>query len=207
MGKVRNNEGKRIGIFGGTFDPIHIGHLIMAEQARVAEDLEEIWFVPANIPPHKQGPMVDAKHRLAMVEKAVMDHPFFFVSRVEFNRDGPSYTVDTLISLGDTYPNDEFYLIMGADMVLHLSKWHRVEEILNRVSIIGLLRPGYALDQRQLSSNIKNRLTLVNEGVKVDISSSHLRERLIQGKSVRYLIPDSVRLYLEENHLYGWNES
>ncbi|SDW99257.1 nicotinate-nucleotide adenylyltransferase [Marininema mesophilum] len=193
----------KIGIFGGTFDPIHMGHLIMAEQARFAEELDEIWFIPAKTPPHKKGPHMDATHRLAMVERAVADHPSFCASRIELDRKGPSYTVDTMIFLGKMYPQHQFYLIMGADMVLHLPKWHRIKEILERVSVIGLLRPGYSLDEKELSPEVRRRLTLVSKGVKVDISSTNLRNRLIRGDSVRYLIPESVRLYMEENQLYG----
>ncbi|GGA36885.1 putative nicotinate-nucleotide adenylyltransferase [Kroppenstedtia guangzhouensis] len=195
-------KGKKIGIYGGTFDPIHIGHLVMAEQARQAAGLEEVWFVPAPIPPHKQGVAASAKDRFTMVERAVADHPSFRASRVEMDRSGPSYTVDTVRLLCREQPDTRFFLIVGADMVLDLPRWVRIEEILASVEVIGLMRPGVKLDMEQLPDHIKDRVTWVKEGVTVDLSSTWIRNRVAQGGSVRYLVPEPVRQYMEAHRLY-----
>lgn len=195
-------KGKKIGIYGGTFDPIHIGHLVMAEQARQAAGLEEVWFVPAPIPPHKQGVATSAKDRFTMVERAVADHPSFRASRVEMDRSGPSYTVDTVRLLCREQPDTRFFLIVGADMVLDLPRWVRIEEILASVEVIGLMRPGVKLDMEQLPDHIKDRVTWVKEGVTVDLSSTWIRNRVAQGGSVRYLVPEPVRQYMEAHRLY-----
>ncbi|MFD1425609.1 nicotinate-nucleotide adenylyltransferase [Kroppenstedtia sanguinis] len=194
--------GKKIGIYGGTFDPIHIGHLMMAEQARQAVGLEEVWFVPASTPPHKRDVSASAKDRLAMVERAVADHPSFRVSRAEMDRSGPSYTVDTVRLLCQEQPDTRFFLIMGADMVLDLPRWVRIEEILASVEVIGLMRVGVKLDRRRIPDHIKNRVTWVREGVWVNLSSTWIRERVAAGGSVRYFVPESVRQYMEEHRLY-----
>lgn len=194
--------GKKIGIYGGTFDPIHIGHLMMAEQARQAVGLEEVWFVPASTPPHKRDVSASAKDRLAMVERAVADHPSFRVSRAEMDRSGPSYTVDTVRLLCQEQPDTRFFLIMGADMVLDLPRWVRIEEILASVEVIGLMRVGVKLDRRRIPVHIKNRVTWVREGVWVNLSSTWIRERVAAGGSVRYFVPESVRQYMEEHRLY-----
>ncbi|MFC4076791.1 nicotinate-nucleotide adenylyltransferase [Salinithrix halophila] len=192
----------KTGIFGGTFDPVHIGHLIMAEQAREAVGLDEVWFVPAKNPPHKKGDRTSVEHRFAMVQRAVQSHPHFRVSRAEMDREGPSYTVDTIESLTRLHPEREFSLIMGADMVLDLPHWHRIGDLLAQVGVIGLLRPGYLLEERQIPLKIRRCLTLVKEKVQVEVSSTLIRDHRRAGGSVRYLVPEPARLYMEENHLY-----
>ncbi|MFD1435787.1 nicotinate-nucleotide adenylyltransferase [Kroppenstedtia eburnea] len=195
-------KGKKIGIYGGTFDPIHIGHLIMAEQARQAAGLEEVRFVLAPTPPHKQGVSASAEDRFAMVERAVEDHPSFRVSRVEMDRSGPSYTADTVRLLCREEPDTRFFLIVGADMVLDLPRWVRIEEILASVEVIGLMRPGVKLDMGRIPDHIKDRVTWVREGVSMNLSSTWIRERVAAGGSVRYLVPEPVRQYMEEHRLY-----
>lgn len=193
----------RVGIFGGTFDPIHIGHLIMADQAREGAELDEVWFVPAQVPPHKlQGPVALPEQRIAMVEKAIDDHPHFRVSGLEMERKGPSYTVDTVTTLTTTYPKDQFFLIMGGDMVMNLPQWHRVEEIMEQVGVVGLGRPDTQLDWRALPQMIRDRLILIDQGVKIDLSSTYIREQMAQGGSIRYLVPECVRLFIKENQIY-----
>ncbi|PTX64809.1 nicotinate-nucleotide adenylyltransferase [Melghirimyces profundicolus] len=193
---------KRIGIYGGTFDPVHIGHLIVAEQARAEAGLDEIWFVPAASPPHKSGTVASAEDRFTMVELAVADHPAFRVSRVEMDRGGPSYTIDTVKHFADRHPGAQFHLIVGADMVLDLPHWYKIKEITSAVDIIGWVRPGYTMDTDRLPEHIKNRLTLITEGVRIDLSSTWIRERATNGESVRYLVPEPVRRYMEEHQLY-----
>ncbi|MDA8352961.1 MAG: nicotinate-nucleotide adenylyltransferase [Firmicutes bacterium] len=193
---------KRIGIYGGSFDPIHIGHLIMAEQARQAAGLDEVWFIPASNPPHKEGSVASSQDRLAMVERAVAENPYFRVSRVEMEREGPSYTVDTLRQLVRRHQDTQFYLVVGADMVLDLPHWYNIEEITETAEIIGLVRPGVDVDTNRIPEHIKKRLTLVDEGVQVDLSSTWIRERAAEGGTFRYLVPEPVRQYMEAHRLY-----
>lgn len=190
----------RIGIFGGTFDPIHMGHLLVAEQAREAADLDEVWFIPNAEPPHKAAPVSATHHRERMVELAIADHPRFRLSRVELDRPGPSYTVDTVRDLKKAHPQAHFFLIVGADMMNDLPRWYKIEEIMHVVQVIGHLRPGVAVGD--LPPFIARRLTLVEDAVTLDLSSTEIRRRAAAGKSIRYLVPEKVRRYIEENRLY-----
>ncbi|GGE14190.1 nicotinate-nucleotide adenylyltransferase [Marinithermofilum abyssi] len=193
----------KVGIFGGTFDPIHIGHMIMVEQALEMAGLDQVWLIPAPSPPHKQGKSItDARHRLKMTELAVADNPRLRVSRIEMERSGPSYTVDTVKALTRQYPEYQFFLIIGGDMILDLPRWHRIEEILETVEVIGLLRKGIAWNEEKLPDWIKDRLHLFTEGVQLDLSSSLIRKKAAQGQSIRYLVPEPVRRYLEEHTIY-----
>ncbi|PTM59552.1 nicotinate-nucleotide adenylyltransferase [Desmospora activa] len=192
----------KTGIFGGTFDPIHIGHLMIAEQAREAAGLDEVWFVPAARPPHKPTHIpATAEHRFQMVQLAVQEVTGFSVSRIELERPGVSYTVDTVQTLVSRYPDREFFFILGGDMVLDLPRWYKIKEILHAVKMIGLVRPHYHLGDH-LPEWIQKRLLLVREGIQVDLSSTNIRERVQTGRSIRFLVPESVRRYIEENHLY-----
>lgn len=192
----------KVGIFGGTFDPIHFGHLLLAEQAREAASLHEIWFIPAGEPPHKQGkPLTPAEERKKMVELAVEGHPQFKVNPIELMRSGPSYTVDTIMELKKQNPHVEFFLLVGADMVKNLPKWYKIKEIIQNVQVIGLGRPGF--DHDALPEYIEERLMWIPDAVETNISSSIIRERLMLNRSVRYLVPDSVYKYIKEQGLYG----
>ena len=192
----------KVGIFGGTFDPIHFGHLLLAEQAREAASLHEIWFIPAGEPPHKQGkPLTPAEERKKMVELAVEGHPQFKVNPIELLRSGPSYTVDTIMELRKQNPHVEFFLLVGADMVKNLPKWYKIKEIIQNVHVIGLGRPG--VDHDALPEYIEERLMWIPDAVETNISSSIIRERLMLNRSVRYLVPDSVYKYIKEQGLYG----
>ncbi|MDR6225115.1 nicotinate-nucleotide adenylyltransferase [Desmospora profundinema] len=194
----------KTGLFGGTFDPIHHGHLIMAEQAREAAGLDEVWFIPAARPPHKSGCVTaSAEHRFFMVQQAVEGVPGFSVSRIELERSGPSYTADTLEVLMHHHPEREFFFILGSDMVLDLPRWYKIKEILNTVRMIGLTRPGHDWENDdRLPEWIRKRLIPVTGGIQVMLSSTDIRERVRTGRSIRFLVPDSVRRHIEENHLY-----
>ncbi|KYQ86802.1 hypothetical protein AYX07_06575 [Thermoactinomyces sp. AS95] len=195
------NDGMKVGIFGGTFDPIHFGHLLLAEQAREAASLHEIWFIPAGEPPHKQGkPVTPAMERKKMVELAIEGHPQFKVNPIELMRSGPSYTVDTIMELKKQNPHVEFFLLVGADMVKNLPKWYKIKEIIQNVQVIGLGRPGF--DHDALPEYIEERLMWIPDAVETNISSSIIRERLMLNRSVRYLVPDSVYKYIKEQGLY-----
>ncbi|WP_238544670.1 nicotinate-nucleotide adenylyltransferase [Geomicrobium sp. JCM 19037] len=139
---------RKIGIFGGTFDPVHIAHLILAEQALNECSLDEVWFMPANIPPHKKHEgMADGKDRAHMVELAIQHHPQFKLLRLELARTGPSYTVDTIEHLLQIYPNEQFYFIIGGDMVKSLERWHQIDRLRDMVRFIVTDRPDYSLEK------------------------------------------------------------
>ncbi|UFJ38896.1 nicotinate-nucleotide adenylyltransferase [Brevibacillus humidisoli] len=190
---------RQIGIMGGTFDPIHCGHLLAAEQAREQAALDEIWFLPTHIPPHKPGEEITAAHhRLRMVELATADHPAFQVNRIELDRSGPSYTVDTMRQLTREYPDTRFSFIIGGDMVSILPQWHRFSELVQLVRFIGLHRPGSTYDRQSLASYV----TFVEMPL-WDVSSTMIRNKVKAGSTIRYLVPEAVERYIKENRLYG----
>lgn len=192
---------KTIGIMGGTFDPIHTGHLIAAEQAREQTGLDEVWFMPTFAPPHKrETPGAVPEDRLAMVRRALEGHPRFTASDLEFHRGGTSFTIDTVEHLSKLYPDCSFHFIIGADMVEYLPHWHRIEDIASIVGFIGLARPGYREDV-ELPPFLEGRLKRV-EMPQVDISSTQIRARCAAERSIRYLVPEQVRAYIEEKQLY-----
>src|SRR5690625_4935768 len=133
----------RVGILGGTFDPIHIVHLMIAEQVREEANLEQIWFMPTKIPPHKDGKRVtSAQHRLEMVKLAIQGIPYFKANAIEFDRPGPSYTLETVKALKKNYPDHSFSFIIGGDMIDYLPQWHKLEELVKLIRFIGVQRPG-----------------------------------------------------------------
>jgi nicotinate-nucleotide adenylyltransferase len=192
----------KIGIMGGTFDPIHLGHLIAAESAREAAGLDEVWFMPTHIPPHKpNNPKASAEQRLEMVRLAIADHMNFRVVDYELTRGGISYTADTVRILHELHPAVTFYYIIGADMVMYLPKWVQIEEIVKYVSFIGLQRAGFQVALEQLPANLMAQVQLAPMPL-IEISSTLIRERVRMKQSVRYLLPENVRNYMEANRLY-----
>ncbi|CDQ18067.1 nicotinate-nucleotide adenylyltransferase [Halobacillus karajensis] len=185
---------KKIGILGGTFDPLHQGHLIIGEFALEAVNLDEVWFMPSYIPPHKQESATKPEARLEMVEKAIADHSSFRICDVELRRKGTSYTVDTMAYLNSVYPDHHFYFIIGGDMVEHLPKWNRIEELVKMVDFIGVRRPGYGW-----TDEIPVHFVDIPS---IDVSSTMIRERISKRKSVRYLIPGVVDSFIKEHCLY-----
>ncbi|RNB82339.1 nicotinate-nucleotide adenylyltransferase [Brevibacillus fluminis] len=189
---------KRVGILGGTFDPIHHSHLIAAEQAREQAQLDEVWFMPARIPPHKQGKGISSEeHRLAMIELAIAENPAFRVTDIEFTRSGPSYTYDTMSQLTELYPDIAFSFIMGGDMVEILPKWYRIDELIELVPLIGLMRPGSHVEENQYTKHVH-----FIDMPKWELSSSFIREKCAAGQSIRYFVPDAVARYIKEQMLY-----
>jgi nicotinate-nucleotide adenylyltransferase len=196
---------KRIGIFGGTFDPIHNGHLAIAEEARWAFGFEYILFIPAAQQPLKRatGHQASPEQRLAMVERACAGNPHFRVSDIEVLRQGPSYTVDTLLALKPQI-EAEFFFILGADAIVDLYRWYRVEELLQLTQIAAIARPGYQLDRAKVLQSLpalEQRLHVL-EGPRLDISSTNIRQRLTQSQPIRYQVPDTVISYIEDQRLY-----
>ncbi|MNW25200.1 Nicotinate-nucleotide adenylyltransferase [compost metagenome] len=191
----------KVGIMGGTFDPIHIGHMLAAEAARDGYALDRIWFMPSHIPPHKQAAGATGEQRLEMTREAVACNSAFEVLDLEIRRGGVSYTIDTIRVLQELHPDKEFYFIIGADMVNYLAAWEQIEELASRMTFIGLRRPGFELAMDSLPSFLHGKVLLADMPV-VDISSTDIRERLAAGHSVRYMIPESVYEYIRRGRMY-----
>lgn len=196
---------RRIGILGGTFDPIHYGHLAIAEEARVALQLSRVLFIPAAQQPLKQHqPMATAKDRLAMVQRACQDNPAFEPSAIEVSRSGVSYTVTT-IELLHEQESQELYFIIGTDALADMARWYNVARLLDLTKIVGIKRPGTDTSAEQFTETLpqlNTQLTLL-EGPGMTLSSSELRKRLAQGQPIRYLTPDTVISYIETQKLYN----
>ena len=196
----------RIGVFGGTFDPIHMGHLVAAEEARVRLGLERVIFVPAGIPPHKMNEeILPARHRLAMVELAIASNPHFTVSRVDIDRTGPSYTVDTIKLLRDELGAEtEIYFIMGSDSLRELPTWHEPEELIRLCRLVVMTRPGYTIDLEGLEKvlpGISSRVQFIDMP-HLAISSSDLQRRVREGLPIKYQVPREVEEYIYTHSLY-----
>lgn len=199
---------KKIGISGGTFDPIHHGHLIIAEQIRESLDLDRIVFIPSGMPPHKANLKVSsAEHRYNMVFNAIKTNPHFEVSRIEIEREGFTYTVDTLTRLNEVYNKDaKMFFITGADVIPDLLTWKDYERIFSLCDFIAVLRPGYKKDNfiqkiEYLKVAHSAKIHIVDAPL-IGISSTIIRERVRNGKSIKYLVPESVEKYIYENGLY-----
>ncbi len=195
----------RIGVFGGTFDPPHIGHLILAEVARDALDLESVLWVVTADPPHKHGlSITPVSHRLQMVELAAAGHPAFHVSTVDVGRPGPHYSVDMLKILSGQYPGDELVFIIGGDSLADLPHWHQPRELVEIAKLAVLNRPTASFDWPALESAIPGLRDRVIElhGPQITVSADDLRERFYRGQSVRYLVPEPVVSYIQANNLY-----
>jgi len=199
---------EKIGISGGTFNPIHYGHLIVAEMVRDEFGLEKILFVPSGMPPHKDlRDVAGAEHRFNMVRQAVNNNPYFFESRVEVERGGYTYTIDTLKNLRQTYGKDaKLYYIIGADVLSDLLTWRNYQEVFGICEFIAVLRPGNGIEvfNRQMEYLRDNFGAVIHfmDTPLIEISSTEIRNRIKQGKSIKYLVPDSVEDYIKENRLY-----
>ncbi|MGQ9461901.1 MAG: nicotinate-nucleotide adenylyltransferase [Candidatus Fervidibacter sp.] len=205
MFKRRWSRTGRIGIMGGTFDPIHYGHLIAAEEARYKFSLSIVIFVPCGIPPHKKDYEVTApEHRYAMTLLATASNPYFSVSRVEIDRPGPSYAVDTIKIFRKQFGEDaELFFITGLDAVLEVLTWKNPDELVRLCHFIAVTRPGYDAQklQERLPTHYLDRISLLAiPGV--DISSTMIRERVRKGEPIRYLTPDVVCDYIAKHRLY-----
>jgi nicotinate-nucleotide adenylyltransferase len=196
----------QIGILGGTFDPIHFGHLIIAEAAMDQLGLDRIEFLPANDPPHKpEGSVSPARHRAAMVQTAIDPVDYFQLNCIEMERAGPSYTVDSLEQLVRERPQDSFWFIIGGDSLRDLPSWRSPERILELASLAVIDRPGAIYDLAGLEGlipGLRQRFALV-EAPLIDISATLLRRRFAAGGSIRFQTPDSVIAYMTANGLYG----
>ncbi|MDR7237269.1 nicotinate-nucleotide adenylyltransferase [Neobacillus drentensis] len=186
----------KVGILGGTFDPPHNGHLLIANEVLSTLQLDEIWFLPNQEPPHKKkSESISNEDRLQMLELAIGGNDAFRVETMELHRQGPSYTVDTMKMMNNQYPDHQFFFIIGADMIEYLPKWHKIDELIKLVQFVGVERPSY--------SSQTDYPVLYVDVPALDVSSSMIRDRVKNGKTVRYLLPDSVIQFIEEKHLYG----
>ena len=190
----------RLGLYGGTFDPIHLGHLILAEACREACGLDRVWFVVAGAPPHKPGGRTDVGHRLEMARLAVAGNPSFEVSEIETRRPGPHYSVETLEAVARERPGDELFFLIGADSLVDLPHWREPAKILKLASLVVANRPGFEPPPLEVPADAKpiQRVTIPPIG----IASHEVRRRLFEGRSIRYQVPRAVEAYIEAHGLY-----
>ncbi|NMB34820.1 MAG: nicotinate-nucleotide adenylyltransferase [Firmicutes bacterium] len=209
-----DGEPLTIGIMGGTFDPIHIGHLVTAEEARQQFDLDFVIFIPAGAPPHKDARYISpAEHRYIMTMLAVVDNPYFTVSRLEIDRQKPSYTIDTVQSFIKIYDHQlNLYFITGADAILDIISWKDCELLLDSCYFIAASRPGYSFGKlksvlKSVSPRMIKKVHLL-EIPAMAVSSTFIRNRVAAGKTIKYLTPEAVEQYIYKNGLYiqGQNE-
>lgn len=199
---------KRIGIMGGTFDPVHIGHLVTAEEARTQFSLDEVVFVPTGLPPHKkQYDVSSAEHRFLMTSLAVISNLKFSVSRIEIDRNGYSYAVDTVLNFRNKYGDRaELFFITGADAILEILTWKDVDRLMQESYFIAATRPGFNLKELEeklalMPSEYKKQVFQM-EIPALAISSTDIRNRVTKGKTIKYLVPEDIESYLYKNHLY-----
>jgi len=196
-----------VGILGGTFDPVHSGHLILAEVAREQLNLNEVLFIPAGQPWLKvERTITPAEHRLQMLRLALDDTPYFRTSEMEIKRSGPTYTIDTINALKKRFSaEDELFFILGQDNLMQLPQWHDAPELIQLCYLVAAPRPGVKKpDLKALEAEIpgiRQRVMLMKEPL-VDISATDIRERVARGLSVRHLVPEPVNRYIKEHRLY-----
>lgn len=200
------SERRQIGILGGTFDPIHVGHLMIAEAVRGEYHLDNILFIPAASPPHKRQQRVAApRHRYLMTVLATCSNPFFMVSDIEMKRPGPSYSIDTVYALRRQFEDTDFYFIIGTDVIAEIATWDRVEELLSLCPFIAASRSGAEPDlerlRRELGPLGEARIHPVTTP-ELEISSTDIRRRVQRGDSIKYIVPAAVEQYIYKEGLY-----
>lgn len=189
----------KLGIFGGTFDPPHIGHLIVADNVKEQLNLEKIIFIPSYQPPHKfESNSAKPLQRFEMVELSIKNNKDFQVYDIEIQRKGKSYTIDTINTLTLIHPQAQFYLIIGMDNLIEFPQWKSPHEIISRVELVVMNRPGY---DKPLKSEFSKYATFVRVP-NIDISSSEIRRRVKMGRTIRYLVHQDVEKYINLNGLY-----
>lgn len=200
---------KKIGIIGGTFDPVHYGHLILAEQARVEAHLDQVIFMPAMVQPFKMNvKTAEGEHRYAMLQEAVAGNPHFSVSRRELDSPEISYTINTLRDCKEEFGADtELYFIIGTDAFLNLEKWYAAEDLLEGFCFVIGTRPGYKEQELKamvgrLRDQYNSKFLEINNS-EVEISSTDIKNRIREGKSIKYLLPEGVEKYIYKKKLYS----
>ena len=203
------NKFKRLAVMGGTFDPVHYGHLVAAEAVRVEYNIDRVIFIPAGNPPHKRRQNITgAEHRYRMTRLAVSSNPFFEVSRLEIDRKGMSYTVDTIKELRHLCGSgSDIYFITGADALLDILTWHKIDELLGLCRFVAVTRPGYR------NSDLEGQIEKLKDSLHSDIcmteipslaiSSTDIRNRVREGRPIKYLLPEAVEEYIFETGIYS----
>lgn len=186
---------KQVGILGGNFNPVHLAHLIMAEQAGKILGLDKVYLMPAFLPPHvDQKETIDASHRLKMLELAVADNPYLDIEKIELIRQGTSYTYETMKVLKEQNPDTDYFFIIGGDMAAYLPKWYRIDDLMKLVDFVGVKRAGFPQE---------SPYPIIWVDVpELSISSTEIRQKIRQGCSLKYLVPDDVLDYIHEEGLY-----
>ncbi|MCF7895227.1 MAG: nicotinate-nucleotide adenylyltransferase [Candidatus Omnitrophica bacterium] len=184
----------KIGILGGTFNPPHIGHLVLAQEVLEHLKLDKIFFIPTNNPPHKKGKQLEPKKRFLMAKLTVAGNYKFKVLDLELKRKGKSYTVDTIAELKTKYPKDKLYLIIGSDLAKDFKKWKSPEKIKKMATVVVAKRRGSPFRSSKSFKQV--------DIIQIELSSSQIRERIKKGKTVKYLVPKKVENYIKENNLY-----
>ncbi|MGL4911394.1 MAG: nicotinate-nucleotide adenylyltransferase [Romboutsia sp.] len=206
----KNDSNMKVGIMGGTFDPVHYAHLATAEFIRDKYKLDKILFIPSGNPPHKKSNITSKYHRYNMVNFATMNNEDFLVSDLEIKREEKTYTIDTLKYLKETYKKIQIYFITGADAICDIETWKDVDENFKLATFIAATRPGISLLRAQEKiENLRNKYNanIINVYVpSLDISSTYIRDQLKANKSVRYLVPEDVEKYIHDNQLYKGGE-
>jgi nicotinate-nucleotide adenylyltransferase len=191
---------KKLGILGGTFDPIHIGHLVLAEQLREKSKLERVIFIPSASPPHKtEHRLSSAVHRFEMTKLALKGDSHFSVSDIELRREGLSYTVETLRKLKELHKNSEIYFLTGSDVLDEITSWKEPDEIYRLAKVVIAIRPGF--DEFDPEDHFAKR-SIILRITGVDVSSTQIREKVAKGESIKYLVPSEVEEYIRRKHLY-----
>jgi len=196
---MKVKQKRKIGLFGGTFDPPHNGHLHVACVVQEALQLDEVRFIPTNIPPHKQASSASAEQRLAMLTLVLDGKDFATVDTIELDRVGVSYSIDTVKQLRGQEPDHDFYFMIGGDMIDDLPNWKQFDELLQLVQFVGVRRPNYRGE-----TDLPIQMVEMEE---MDISSSEIRHRLKIGQSVSEFLPEKVMAYIKEHSLYGARKS
>jgi nicotinate-nucleotide adenylyltransferase len=199
----------RLGVFGGSFDPVHYGHLLLAECCREQRDLDQVWFLPAAVPPHKKGlAMTPGPTRVEMIELAIAGHPAFSVHRYEVDRGGINFTVDTLAHVQEASPGNELFFLLGADMLYDLPHWRHAERICELATLVVVRRAGVGPVALDFLTGITTaeRIEAIRrhqvEMPEIGISSTELRQRVATGRSIRYQTPPEVDAYIRSRGLY-----
>lgn len=200
-----SDNSKKVGIIGGTFDPIHMGHLIVAETAREAYNLDEVLFIPSGVSYMKSN-VLDKKTRVTMTGIAIESNPHFALSTIEVDRDGNSYSYETIEELKRHNPDTEYYFIVGADSLFDMEKWMHPEKIFSECIILAAIRTGNT--EEEFAEQIKYLTDLYHADIRLiptkslDISSTDLRNKVANGQSIQYLVPYKVKDYIEKNNIY-----
>lgn len=195
--EMNDSSRRRIGILGGTFNPPHLGHLLMAEQVGNQLELDEVWFMPTAKPPHKPGKKtIQSQHRLAMLNLAIANNDLFKIQPYEINRGGTNYTIDTMRHFKEQYPESDFYFIIGSDSANDLDLWRDADALTELVQFVSVRRPGEA------PYTGKYPILWVDSPL-VDLSSTEIRLRVFLEQSIRYQVPMEVEAYIKEHHLYN----